>query len=384
MSDNKKIAVLGSTGSVGTQALDVAEAKNFDVVVLTAGTNYKAIEKQARKFRPKYCVLDDKKAADELHILLADMNIQVLYGIDGLREALHNAKADVTVNSISGAAGLLPTLEVLNTKSRLALANKESLVMAGDIIMRKAHDMGTKILPVDSEHCAIFQCLEGRGTNAFKSIIITASGGPFYGYDTDKLSNITVERALAHPTWKMGRKITIDSATLMNKGFEVIEAARLFGATADQINVVIHRESIIHSMVEYADNSVIAQLSVPDMRLCVQYAVSYPERHDAVISRLDLATIGMLRFGSPDVTAFPLLKLAYDCLREGKAMPAVLNAANEVAVDAFLNHKIGFLDISRCVESTLTKMSGTTSDEDINTILKYDRMARQYTTELIK
>lgn len=384
MSNNKKIAVLGSTGSVGTQALDVAEVKGLDVAVLTAGTNYKAIEQQARKFKPQFCVMDDAKAAGSLRTALEDTSVKVLHGLDGLREALQKADADVTVNSVSGAAGLLPTLEVLNTRSRLALANKESLVMAGDIIMRKASDAGTKILPVDSEHCAIFQCLEGRGDNAFKSIIITASGGPFYGYSLDELNNITVEKALAHPTWKMGRKITIDSATLMNKGFEVIEAARLFGATADQINVVIHRESIIHSMVEYADNSVIAQLSVPDMRLCVQYAVTYPKREAAVIPRLDLATVGMLRFGTPDLTSFPLLKFAYDCLREGKAMPAVLNAANEVAVDAFLNYKIGFLDIVRCVESTLTKMSGTTSDESIDTILKYDAIARRYATEFIK
>lgn len=384
MSNNKKIAVLGSTGSVGTQALDVAEARNLDVAVLTAGTNYKAIEVQARKFAPQFCVLDDEAAAGELRTALQDTSIKVLCGLDGLREALQRADVDVTVNSVSGAAGLLPTIEVLNTRARLALANKESLVMAGDIIMRKASEKGTKILPVDSEHCAIFQCLEGRGDNVFKSIIITASGGPFYGYSVDELSNITVERALAHPTWKMGRKITIDSATLMNKGFEVIEAARLFGATADQIHVVIHRESIIHSMVEYADNSVIAQLSAPDMRLCVQYAISYPEREDAVIPRLDLATIGMLRFGAPDLTSFPLLKFAYDCLREGKAMPAVLNAANEVAVDAFLNHKVGFLDIVRCVESTLTKMSGTTSDDDIDTILKYDSLARRYASEFIK
>ena len=384
MSNNKKIAVLGSTGSVGTQALDVAEVKGLEVVVLTAGTNYKAIEQQARKFKPQFCVMDDESAARSLCAALGDTNVKVLHGLDGLREALQKADADVTVNSVSGAAGLLPTLEVLNTRSRLALANKESLVMAGDIIMRKASEAGTKILPVDSEHCAIFQCLEGRGDNAFKSIIITASGGPFYGYSRDQLTNITVEKALAHPTWKMGRKITVDSATLMNKGFEVIEAARLFGATADQINVVIHRESIIHSMVEYADNSVIAQLSVPDMRLCVQYAVTYPEREDAVISRLDLATIGMLRFGTPDLTSFPLLKFAYDCLSEGEAMPAVLNAANEVAVDAFLNHKIGFMDIVRCVEFTLTKMSGTTSDESIDAILKYDAIARRYATEFIK
>lgn len=383
MSENKKIAILGSTGSVGTQALDVADTQNLDVVLLTAGRDYITMEQQAREFKPKFCILDDSDAAKALRTSLADTDVCVLYGIDGLRQALSTVDADVTVNSVSGAAGLLPTLEVLKTNSRLALANKESLVMAGELIMKQANEAGKTILPVDSEHCAIFQCLEGRGCNSFKSLIITASGGPFYGRSTAELSDITVDQALAHPTWKMGRKITIDSATLMNKGFEVIEAARLFGANADQIRVVIHRESIIHSMVEYADNSIIAQLSVPDMRLCVQYAVNYPERIGQVIPPLDLASVGTLRFGTPDISAFPLLGMAYDCLREGEAMPAVLNAANEVAVDAFLNRRIGFTDIARHVGATLEKMSGTTSACDIESILKYDSLARQYTTEFI-
>ena len=383
MKINKKIAVLGSTGSVGTQALDVAEKENLDVTVLSAGRDYITLEKQARKYMPKFCILDDKLAADKLKIALADTKIKVLCGVEGIRQALNLTNADVTVNSISGAAGLLPTLEVLKTKSRLALANKESLVMAGELIMAQARATGKTILPVDSEHCAIFQCLEGKGVNAFKSLLITASGGPFYGYSRDQLENITVDQALAHPTWKMGKKITIDSATLMNKGFEVIEAARLFGADADSIKVVIHRESIIHSMVEYADNSIIAQLSVPDMRLCVQYAVNYPDRAEAVIEPLDLAAISTLRFGQPDMVSFPLLSMAYDCLREGEAMPAVLNAANEVAVAAFLNREIGFFDIVRGVEHTLNKMSRTTSSRNIEDIMNFDSIARQYTSEFI-
>ncbi len=383
MIQNKKIAVLGSTGSVGTQALDVIEQENLKVSFLTAGRDCITMEKQARKFQPEFCILDDQKAANHLSVALADTDVKVLCGNEGLRYALGTVESDVAVNAVSGAAGLIPTMEILKTNSRLALANKESLVMAGDIIMKLARDKNKTVLPVDSEHCAIFQCLEGRVQNDFKSLLITASGGPFFGYSREQLEEITVERALAHPTWKMGKKITIDSATLMNKGFEVIEAARLYNADADNIKVVIHRESIIHSMVEYADNSIIAQLSVPDMRLCVQYAVNYPKRCDAVIPQLDLAKISTLNFGKPDLDAFPLLGMAYDCLREGKALPAVLNAANEVAVSAFLDKKIGFFDIVRCVGGTVEKMSGKTSSEDIETILYFDTVARQYTTEFI-
>ena len=383
MNHNKKIAVLGSTGSVGTQALDVVKQENLKVSILTAGRDYITMEKQAREFKPEFCILDDKDAADTLRVALSDTDVKVLCGVDGLKYALGCTESDVAVNAVSGAAGLIPTMEILKTNSRLALANKESLVMAGDIIMKLARERNKAILPVDSEHCAIFQCLEGSGHNAFKSLLITASGGPFWGYSKEQLEEITVERALAHPTWKMGKKITIDSATLMNKGFEVIEAARLYNANADNIKVVIHRESIIHSMVEYADNSIIAQLSVPDMRLCVQYAVNYPDRFEAVIPQLDLAKITTLNFGKPDLDAFPLLGMAYDCLREGEALPAVLNAANEVAVSAFLNKKIGFFDIVRCVQCIVEKMSGTTSAEDIDTILHFDAVARQYAAEFV-
>lgn len=383
MTGNKTVSVLGSTGSVGTQALDVARQEGHRVRVLTAGMNYITIQKQALEFHPDFCVLDDKSSADRLRTALDGTGITVLSGIGGLRTALNEAPADVTVNSVSGAAGLVPTLEVLKTDTRLALANKESLVMAGDMIMREAAAKGKKILPVDSEHCAIFQCLEGRGGNKPKTLLLTASGGPFFGMTPDELEYITVDEALAHPTWKMGRKITIDSATLMNKGFEVIEAARLFGVGADDIRVVVHRESIIHSMVEYADNSILAQLSVPDMRLCVQYAVNYPERCEAVIPRLSLEEIGSLRFAKPDLVSFPLLGMAYDCLREGAAMPTVLNASNEVAVEAFLGRRIGFGDIPRLVRATLERVAGRTSAGSIDEILHYDSIARQLTQKAL-
>lgn len=375
--DKRTISVLGSTGSVGTQALDVARCEGYRVRVLMAGRDHVTLQKQALEFRPDFCILDDAYAAEQLGTALEGSGIRVLSGPGGLRTALSEAPAEVTVNSVSGAAGLRPTLEVLDTDSRLALANKESLVMAGDIIMERAARDGKKILPVDSEHCAIFQCLEGRGENRPRSLLLTASGGPFFGRTAAELEEITVEQALAHPTWKMGRKITIDSATLMNKGFEVIEAARLFGVGADDIRVVVHRESIIHSMVEYADNSILAQLSVPDMRLCVQYAVNYPERRPAVIERLSLTKLGALHFAEPDTRSFPLLRMAYDCLREGGAMPAALNAANEVAVGAFLERRIGFGDIPRLVSRTLEQLSGRTAARDIDEILYFDSLARQ-------
>lgn len=375
--DKRTISVLGSTGSVGTQALDVARCEGYRVRVLMAGRDHVTLQEQALEFRPDFCILDDAYAAEQLGTALEGSGIRVLSGPGGLRTALSEAPAEVTVNSVSGAAGLRPTLEVLDTDSRLALANKESLVMAGDIIMERAARDGKKILPVDSEHCAIFQCLEGRGENRPRSLLLTASGGPFFGRTAAELEEITVEQALAHPTWKMGRKITIDSATLMNKGFEVIEAARLFGVGADDIRVVVHRESIIHSMVEYADNSILAQLSVPDMRLCVQYAVNYPERRPAVIERLSLTKLGALHFAEPDTRSFPLLRMAYDCLREGGAMPAALNAANEVAVGAFLERRIGFGDIPRLVSRTLEQLSGRTAARDIDEILYFDSLARQ-------
>ncbi len=385
MEDKRKVSItlLGSTGSVGEQALDVVRAEGFCVSALAAGSDYITIEKQAREFRPSFCVLDDPGAAEKLKIALADTGIKVLSGIEGIEYIINECGSDVIVNSITGAAGLLPTLFSVRAGRRLALANKESLVMAGDIIMEEARRTGAEILPVDSEHSAIFQCLEGRAGNDIKRLILTASGGPFYGRERGELEKITVKEALAHPTWKMGRKITIDSATLMNKGFEVIEAARLFGVGHDKIKVLIHRESIIHSMVEYFDNSTIAQLSLPDMRLCVQYAINHPERRPSVIGELDLVRLGRLSFGEPDTNAFPLLAAAFDALCEGEAMPTVLNAANEAAVAAFLDEKIGFTGIYSVVQKTLDHFSGKTDNQNIDQILEFDRLARGYADSLI-
>ncbi len=384
MKDKRKatITLLGSTGSVGEQTLDVVRAEGLSVRALAAGSDYITIEKQAREFKPDFCVLDDAGAAGKLKIALADTEIKVLSGIEGIEYIINECGSDVIVNSITGAAGLLPTFFSVRAGRRLALANKESLVMAGDIIMEEAKRTGAEILPVDSEHSAIFQCLEGRAGNEIKKLILTASGGPFYGRGRGELEKITVKEALAHPTWKMGRKITIDSATLMNKGFEVIEAARLFGACHDRIKVLIHPESIIHSMVEYFDNSTIAQLSLPDMRLCVQYAINYPERRPALIGELDLALLGGLSFGEPDTGAFPLLAAAFDVLCEGGAMPTVLNAANEAAVAAFLDEKIGFTEIYSVVQKTLEHFTGKTGNQNIDQILEFDRLARGYASSL--
>lgn len=383
--DNKKsLIVLGSTGSVGHQALDTARAEKLTVKALAAGSDYVTIEKQAREFMPDFCVLDDAGAAGKLKTTLADTSIKVLSGIEGIRYIINECGADVILNSVYGAAGLIPTLEAVKTGRRLALANKESLVMAGSIVIDEAKRAGTEILPVDSEHSAIFQCLEGRHGNEIKKILLTASGGPFYGYKADELKRITVGEALAHPTWKMGRKITIDSATLMNKGFEVIEAACLFGVTAEKIRVLIHRESIIHSMVEYFDNSISAQMSVPDMRLCVQYAVNYPKRMPAVIEPLDLCKIGRLTFGEPDTSAFPLLAAAFDCMKAGGVMPAVLNAANEEAVAAFLEQRISFTDIASAVLTVLDYFAGKTEGKSIDEILESDRQARLYSADIIR
>lgn len=380
----KKLVILGSTGSVGRQALDTVRAGGYRVTALAAGTDYITIEEQAREFMPEFCVLDDEAAALKLKLALKDTDIKVLSGKEGISYIIGACRADVVVNSIIGAAGLLPTIEAVRSGCRLALANKESLVMAGNIIMPLALECGCEIIPVDSEHSAIFQCLEGRAGNDIKNLILTASGGPFYGRNAGELERITPEEALAHPTWKMGKKITIDSATLMNKGFEVIEAARLFGVSYDKIKVVIHRESIIHSMVEYFDNSIIAQMSVPDMRLCVQYALNYPERKTAVIDRLDLLAAGKLTFLTPDTTAFPLLASAYDCLVAGGAMPAVLNAANEIAVSAFLGGEIGFADIARTVITTLEGFACGTGDGSVEEIMYYDSAARIFAREVVK
>ena len=380
---NKTIAVLGSTGSVGEQALDVADKFGIRVSCVSANKNSKRVEEQARKFSLEAVAMADERAAADLKVRLADTNVKVYAGENGICDMVGEQKQDTVVNSIIGEAGLLPTLAVIDSGARLALANKESLVVAGEIVMARAKEKGVEILPVDSEHSAIFQCLKSGKHNEIKKILLTASGGPFFGYTKDQMKNIKLADALAHPTWKMGAKITIDSATLMNKGFEVIEAVHLFDVDADRIQVVVHRESIIHSMVEYIDNSVIAQMSVPDMRLCIQYAVAYPERSNEVIPELDLFSLSALTFKMPDPETFSLLKCAFEAIKRGGASPAVLNAANEVAVGAFLDGRAEFWQITDSVSEVFDNFTEAKNAHTLDEIIACDREARRRTAKLL-
>lgn len=379
----KVISVLGSTGSVGEQALDVADKFGYKVTSISANKNFARVEEQARRFNVSSVAMADEEAGKELKIRLADTNTKVYFGDAGICEMISNDTAETVVNSIIGEAGLLPTLAVIDKGARLALANKESLVVAGEIVMKKARENGVEILPVDSEHSAIFQSLKSGQHNEIKKILLTASGGPFFGYNKDQLAQITVDQALAHPTWKMGAKITIDSATLMNKGFEVIEAVHLFDVPVEKIEVVVHRESIIHSMVEYIDNSVIAQLSVPDMRLCIQYAVTYPKRTEAAINELDFFSLSGLTFKRPDTETFSLLQRAIDAIGQGGALPAVLNASNEIAVGAFLSNKIQFYSIIEAVNKTMDKLSFASKENTLDGILALDKEARLITKDVL-
>lgn len=381
---NKKIAVLGSTGSVGEQVLDVARQCGMQVVAISANRNDRRVEEQAREFGVQAVAMADEEAAASIKLRLADTNIRVYSGSDGICEMIRSLSCDVMLNSIIGEAGLLPTLAVIESGTRLALANKESLVVAGELVMALAKEKGVEILPVDSEHCAIFQCLKGGKTREVKRIWLTASGGPFFGYTKEQFQNITAAQALAHPTWNMGQKITIDSATLMNKGFEVIEAVHLFGVRPSQVQVVVHRESIIHSMVEYIDNSILAQLSVPDMRLCAQYAITYPDRTPAAIRELDFYALSGLSFAKPDMEIFALLACAFESIGKGGAVPAVLNAANEIAVDAFLHNKISFAAITESVCSVVGDMVSAADVHTLDGILACDQEARERTRLLLK
>ena len=382
--EKQTISVLGSTGSVGEQALDVADKFGLHVSSVSANTNSKRVEEQARKFSLSSVAMADERAAADLRIRLADTDVKIYAGESGICEMVANEKQDTVVNSIIGEAGLMPTLAVIDSGARLALANKESLVVAGEIVMARAKERGVEILPVDSEHSAIFQCLKSGRQSEIKKILLTASGGPFFGYTKEQMKDIKLSDALAHPTWKMGAKITIDSATLMNKGFEVIEAVHLFGVDADRIQVVVHRESIIHSMVEYIDNSIIAQMSVPDMRLCIQYAVSYPERSPEIIKELDLFSISFLTFKKPDTETFALLACAVDAVKRGGALPAVLNAANEVAVGAFLQGRAEFYQITESVSEMLSRLGEAEQAHTLDSILEYDRAARDEARRILK
>ena len=378
------VAVLGATGSVGTQALDALKKSGYRVDYIAAGSDFMSAERYARELSVRYVAMANEAAAEELRVRLADTDITVLSGTEGVLEGIRLSGADAFVNAITGMAGLMPTIEIIKKGKRLCLANKESLVIAGNIVTAMAKEYGVEILPVDSEHSAIFQSLKCGKPREVKKIILTASGGPFFGKCREELSGVTPEDTLRHPTWKMGKKITVDSATLMNKAFEIIEAAHLFSLTEEKIEVVIHRESILHSAVEYVDNTVIGELSLPDMRSCIQYAVDYPERKSAVIPPLDFVKLGKMSFYAPDTVAFPALDLAKRVLRDGGAMGAVLNAADEVAVAAFLDKKIGFTDVTEVVKRVMDRLSDMKNIHTLEGLFDADRIARAEAQRIIQ
>jgi len=377
----KTIAILGSTGSVGRQTVEVAADLGVRVAVLAASRDINTMESQARLLKPRKCVMEDENAARALKVSLADTDIAVEGGHTALLESAACNEADVVFNSVGGSQGLEPTLAAIDAGKNVGLANKESIVMAGEHVMARAKEKGAVIIPVDSEHSAIFQCL--RDGNEVSRILLTASGGPFFGLKREALRSITPERALAHPTWSMGQKITIDSATLMNKGFEVIEAVHLFGVEPSKVEVIVHRESIIHSMVEYTDNAIIAQLSLPDMRLCAQYAMTFPERVPGVMGRLDLTELARLTFYKPDTENFPLLKMAYDAIKAGGILPCSLVAADEIAVEAFIGGRLGFCDIADVVAESLAKVKNI-EKPSVSDILEAADEAKRIASEVLK
>ncbi len=348
---NKKLAIIGSTGSIGTQAIDVCLRSGIKVSALSANSSAATLERQARALRPAMCALTDESAASELKLRLADTDIRIYSGEQGLLEMISDCDADTLLNSVIGGAGLLPTMAAIQSKKNVALANKETLVTAGELVMREVKRAGVTLMPVDSEHCAIFECLMSGRHDEVTRLIITASGGPFYKKKREDLVGVTREMALAHPTWSMGAKITIDSATLMNKCFEMIEAAHLFNIPIDRIEPVIHRESIVHSMVEFADGAVIAQMAMPDMRMCIQYALSYPDRIEGATPKMDFSKAFALTFDSPDYETFKPLSLARFVMNEGGVLPALLNGVNDEATKLFLEGKISFLDIGDVADS---------------------------------
>ena len=371
------ISLLGSTGSIGRQSLEVIAACGMTVAALTANRDVVRMEEQCRQFRPRLAVMMDPAAAADLQTRLADTTVRVTSGPEGLVEAATMEEADTVLTAVVGMVGLVPTLAAVRQGKRIALANKETLVCAGELVMDGADKFGAEIVPVDSEHSAIFQCLQGcKDRGEVKRLILTASGGPFWGWDKEKIASATVEQALKHPNWSMGAKITVDSATLMNKGLEFIEAMRLYRMPPEKISIVVHRESIIHSLVEYCDNAVLAQLGVPDMRLPIQYALTWPARTQAVAKPLDLLTCPPLTFHAPDYEAFPCLSLALEAAKTGGTATAILNGANEAAVGLFLAGQIPFRDIARRVERALAQVAVVQSPT-LEDVLAADKAARQ-------
>lgn len=377
----KTVSVLGSSGSVGKQALDIARKQNIRIHGLSASTNVDILENQIREFSPAVCAMLDEKSAADLRVRVADTSCRIIFGSEAICELAEASENDAVVNSITGVAGLRPSLSVIRAGKALALANKETIVTAGKLVMSEAQKNGIDILPVDSEHSAIFQSIGCNKKSDISRIMLTASGGPFFGMKREELSEITPERALAHPTWSMGPKITVDSASLMNKGFEVIEAVHLFGVAPSNVEVIVHRESIIHSLVEYNDKTTLAQLSHPDMRLCIQYALSYPNRVPVDLRPLDLVSVGSMTFAAPDMETFKLLPLAYYVAeRPDSTLGATLNGANERAVALFLSGKISFIDIFDSVEKVVRE-----ADElelTVENIFEADAAARSAIDEI--
>ena len=376
----KAISVLGCTGSIGRQTLAAAEHIGVPVVALTAQRKIDLLEEQARRLHPRFVAVYDEEAAKCFKIAVADTDIRVGSGMEGLLEAATLPACDCVVTAVSGAVGLRPTLAAIDEKKRIALANKETLVCAGEIVMKKAADRGAEIVPVDSEHSAIFQCLTGRDKKELHKILLTGSGGPFRGRDRAELEDVTPEQAVKHPNWSMGAKISVDSATMMNKGLEFVEAMHLFGVSPDDITVVIHPQSVIHSMVELVDGTVIAQLGVPDMGLPIQLALTWPERCPSLFAHLDFYQLKDLSFEAPDYEKTPCLKLAMDCARRGGTAACVMSAANEVAVHMFLRHALGYNRIYDAAAGAVEKV-GVVQHPDLETILEADQAARDYVLE---
>lgn len=380
----KNLSIIGSTGSIGTQALQVADCfEDVNITGLSAHSNTKLLSEQIRKYRPHIaCIMDESKYT-ELKTLVSDTDTRIVCGMDGMLQIASDSECDMLLTSVVGNVGLLPTVEAVKNRKKILLANKETLVTAGELIIPLSKEYNVDILPVDSEHSAIFQSLRGNSYKSIKKILLTASGGPFYGKTRDELANVKKEDALKHPNWSMGSKITIDSATLMNKGLEVIEAKWLFDVDIDDITVLVHRQSIVHSAVQFCDNSVIAQLGAPDMKLPISYAINYPDRAQcAVLDELDLFSCGNLTFDKPDRDTFACLDIAVNASKKGGFAPTVMNAANEVAVDLFLKDKITFLDIASVVSKTVDGVK-TSGELTVDSIVEYDQKAREYAKSLI-
>ena len=374
----KCVSILGSTGSIGRQSLDIiSRMEGVQVAALTAGSSVERMARQCREFLPELAVMSTKEAADALAAEISDLPTRVSWGEEGLIEAATMEKADCVITAVVGMVGLKPTLAAIRAKKRIGLANKETLVCAGELVMAEAEKYGAEIIPVDSEHSAIFQCLMGCGDRReVKRLILTCSGGPFFGKSREELEKVTKADALKHPNWKMGAKITIDCATLMNKGLEVIEAMRLYRMPLEQVSVVIHRQSIVHSMVEFVDGAVMAQMGAPDMRLPIQLALTYPERMDCPVDGLDLLSCGPLTFSAPDLENFPCLALAFRCAKQGGTACPAMNGANEEAVAMYLRDEIGFYDIYRLVSQAVDSVPFV-EDPTLDEILEADRLARE-------